>query len=793
MAHPTGALFRKASARLSGQHGQDSVDEDSVDQNSVDQTSVGREKVQRGNGSVQRQRNRISCVIAAFALCVSAVGLGGPASAAPALDTGGQWGPVEDWPLMAIHAALDKNGNVVTYGTNGDGLQTGRFYYDVWQPNGTATAGHTTLNNTTQTDLFCSLQLNRADNGDMLLFGGDNWTGSGTTNTGNPDINVLTADSTRISSLPGMKRSRWYATGTTLPDGSIYVQGGTGGERQPERWTPENGSALLPLNTAALNYFYPHNFVIPDGRIFGIDTAGRMYFISADLTSVTRAGQIPTGLTGGNSATAVMYQPGKIIHFGGKSRAVYLIDVTTGQAVVNRTADLSSIRHWVTGTLLPDGRVLATGGAAKDSQIRSGDPISTYGVNNSAEIWNPATGQWTVGDEAQVARLYHSTALLLPDGRVLTAGSGSPGPETRTDAEIYSPDYLVTANGGATSRPAITGMARTAVTPGHELNLTVNAPSGVSRVTLVKTGSVTHSFNMEQRFVELPFSKSGNAISAWLPESSAVVTPGYYLLSVIDGNGIPSVSEMVHVVVPKPQTAKTSIDGKVARIYQAYFNRQATNYEYVAARTRLINGQSLVQISNELASSSAFRSTYGSVSNSQFIDLAYNNVLGRTPEPAGKAYWLDQMANGVSRGMVMVAMSESPEFVGQTNSPSPNTPDPTPPVRNVAFEPQIRRLYIGYFDRAPDQEGRDYWTDLRAKGISLERISAEFATSAEFVSTYGNTSNERFIDLVYANVLNRQPDAAGRAYWVDQMENGMTRGVLMVGFTESEEFVRENP
>ncbi len=745
----------------------------------------------------RHSRSRALCAAVAFLLVLGTIGLATPASAAPELDQGGEWGPVEDWPLMAIHAALDKNGRVVTYGTNGDGLQTGRFYYDVWQPNASAAAGHTTLSNTTQTDIFCSFQLNRPDTGDMLLFGGDNWTGSSTTNTGNPDINLFSADTSKLSTLPGMKTSRWYATGTTLPDGSIYVQGGKGGESRPEHWTPETGSNLLPFSTTNLRYFYPHNFVIPDGRIFGIDVYGKMYFISADLTSITRAGQFPSGASVGHSTTAVMYQPGKILHFGGNQKAAYLIDVTSGQAVVSRTADVSSARNWVNGTLLPDGRVLATGGAVKDSQLRANDPLATYGVNYAAEIWDPATGQWTVGDEAQVARLYHSTAILLPDGRVLTAGSGSPGPVTSTDAELYSPDYLVSANGQATARPTITAMTRSAVTPGHELNLSVNAPSGVSRVTLVKSGSVTHSFDMEQRFVELAFTQTGSqsntAVSAWLPESSAVVTPGYYLLSVIDGNGIPSVSKMIHVVVPKPANAKSATDGRAARLYQAYYQRPATTYEYVEARTRLLNGQSLVQLSNELANSTDFQAAYGTVTNSQFIDLAYNNVLRRQAEPSGKAYWLNQIANGMSRGTVMVALAESPEFVARTQTPPPNTVSTAPAPRNRVYESEIRRLYIGYFDRLPDQAGLNYWTDLRAKGVSLERVSAQFAYSPEFVGAYGNTSNSRFVDLVYANILNRQPDASGRAYWINQLNNGMSRGRLVIGFTESPEFVQANP
>ncbi len=81
---------------------------------------------------------------------------------------------------------------------------------------------------------------------------------------------------------------------------------------------------------------------------------------------------------------------------------------------------MSSQRFWVTGTVLPDGKVLATGGSRVDNEL--------VDVNNIAEIWDPATGQWHPGTAGAVARLYHSNALLMQDGTVLVAGGGAPGP-----------------------------------------------------------------------------------------------------------------------------------------------------------------------------------------------------------------------------------------------------------------------------------------------------------------------------------------------------------------------------
>jgi len=138
-----------------------------------------------------------------------------------------------------------------------------------------------------------------------------------------------------------------------------------------------------------------------------------------------------------------MFRPGRILSIGGGTRSAVVIDVTGGQPIVTATQPLSSVRQWVSATVLADGRVLATGGSAVDNQLTD--------VNNSAEIWDPATGQWTVGPSGSRARLYHSTALLLPDASVLVAGGGAPGPLVNRHAEIYYPSYLFDASDN--SRP----------------------------------------------------------------------------------------------------------------------------------------------------------------------------------------------------------------------------------------------------------------------------------------------------------------------------------------------------
>ena len=767
----------------------------------------------------RRRRSASSSVAVIIALAMMTSGLAssavGIATAKPAAALGqppgpgdipaatGGWAGLENWPLIAIHSALDAEGRVLTYGTNGDGQQTGRFIYDVWTPGPSAAGGHATLPNTTQTDLFCSLQLNRPDTGEMLLFGGDNWTGAVTTNTGNPDITSYNPTNQQLTSLPGMHRSRWYATGTTRADGSIYVQGGDGGWQQPELWTPTGGSQLLDLDTSALSWWYPRNFVLPDGRIFGIDVEGRMYYIAADLGSITMAGRLGADRWGFGT-TAVMFEPGKILHFGGNSASAVIIDANGANPIVAPAQNLSAAREWGNATLLPDGRVLATGGASNYSLVAAGAPLADYGVVRTAEIWDPATGQWTVQPAETVARLYHSTALLLPDGRVLVAGGGAPGPVSNTNAEIFSPDYLYAQGGGGTNRPTIDGISTDQLGPGDTVGIDVTSNVDIGRVTMVKTGSVTHSFNMDQRIAELPFTVTGNTVNAVLPNSNNDITPGYYLLSVLTTEGVPSASVMVHVgTAPVPAAPGAASDAQIARLYLSYFQREPELTGLAYWRSVANSGVGLAAISDVFAASAEFTATYGALDDGQFVNQIYINVLRRPADPGGLAYWTGQLAAGVTRGQVMLAFSESAEFIEFTNAggglpqgpPAPQPPAPQPPVPQppatppTSYQDEVYRLYRAYLLREPDQAGLDYWTGQRATGISLIAVSDVFAASAEFTATYGALDNGQFVDQVYANVLGRAPDAGGRAHWIGVLDGGVSRGEVMIGFSESPEFI----
>ena len=151
----------------------------------------------------------------------------------------------------------------------------------------------------------------------------------------------------------------------------------------------------------------------------------------------------------------------------------------------------------------------------------------------------------------QITRQYHSTTLLLPDGRVLSSGGGICGTCDQVgylakNAEIFSPPYLFDADGTLAARPAIDA-APTATSYGAAMEIATANPASISKVALVRLGAVTHSVNMEQRYIPLSFTAGATSITATAPANANVAPPGPYMLFIIDANGVPSVARMVSV------------------------------------------------------------------------------------------------------------------------------------------------------------------------------------------------------------------------------------------------------
>ncbi|HEY5780352.1 MAG TPA: galactose oxidase-like domain-containing protein [Lysobacter sp.] len=486
-----------------------------------------------------------------------------PASGDPVRGT---FSPVIPWPLVGIHAVLTADGRVLSYGTKTSGLQTAYFVYDVWDPQlGLGLDAHNVLPNNTAVDIFCNAQI-LLPSGDIEMYGGDILLPQGfSANKPNDDSAIFRASDDSLVRTQKMNRKRWYASATMLPNGEVLVQGGAGGQDLAEVRANDGSYRLLTsADTSYLAAYYPRNFVAPDGWVFGNDYT-QMFKINPSGTGViARAGKFPANA--GASSSAVMFRPGKILQMGGgpdkntASKLAHIIDINPATPTVSPVQSMTYRRHWPNATVLADGLVWVEGGSTANN-----NPVN--GVAYTSEIFDPATNSWSLGATAQQMRLYHSAALLMPDATVLTLGGGAlggenPGPQLNLNAEIYYPPYLFNSDGTPASRPIIS-TAPMSVSPATKFRIGTSDPSDINRVTLLKTGSVTHSFNMDQRFLQLPFTVDGGELEVTLPANAYETPPGFYMVFIINDDGVPSEATMMRINVAgqtPPATATLTVN-----------------------------------------------------------------------------------------------------------------------------------------------------------------------------------------------------------------------------------------
>lgn len=220
----------------------------------------------------------------------------------------------------------------------------------------------------------------------------------------------------------------------------------------------------------------------------------------------------------------------------------------------SRPGNRAPVRHHCNATLLPDGTVLVVGGADVGVPRRNEvvpDPVdpgfaSASATVMEAELFDPVHGTWTTLARLQVPRSYHTTALLLPDGRVWIGGSTPIGAERETSIEAFSPPYLFRG-----PRPRNDLPYGAAVEHGSDVTIATPDAETVTRVTLLRCGSATHGFNSDQRHVELAITDRGSTHLEVRPPPLDVASFGWYMLFLINSLGVPSHGVMVHVRPPR--------------------------------------------------------------------------------------------------------------------------------------------------------------------------------------------------------------------------------------------------
>jgi hypothetical protein len=506
---------------------------------------------------------------------------------------GGKFSAVIPWPLVPLHMVLLPDGRVLSYGTDQNGAQGGDLIYDIWDPKiSTGTdpkTSHQTLPNRTSTDTFCNTGTligegrsgkNRLT-GMFLGLGGDD-TVNGVRNYSNQDVVVLNPATNQLVSAGTMRFKRWYATLATLPTGEKLL---LGGRRTPaeyfqtlgplsELFNPTRGwrtlsgvavdSSSIPTTQLRSEWYYPKVGIGKNGVPYIFSQAGVVYRLSvAGSGSATDSGatrmdessylyptaQLPNPKADPNSPD---YDPNasNFLYLSLRNgKKADMIDLATNPPSVVSVPDLAMTRIWGNLTVLADGKLFASGGSASDDVVGMWRADQVQAPAFQSEIYDlstGATGTWRSGASAQQIRVYHSAALLLPDGSVLTGGGGAPGPVNNRDVEIYYPPYLYDGAGNPKPRPKIVKAPKT-VRHGQTFEMTVAAGDVIKKTSLVQLGFVTHGYNPDQHYSYVRFTQTGTKVRATPTSDPSILPPGYYMLFVFNQNDTPSIATVVSI------------------------------------------------------------------------------------------------------------------------------------------------------------------------------------------------------------------------------------------------------
>jgi len=490
---------------------------------------------------------------------------------APDVAVEGQWGAVIPWPHVAVSAANLPDGRVLTWsGSERDTWPTTeQTYSGTWNPvsNEFIEVFHEGHN------MFCA-HLSMAEDGRVFVNGGRNQTNSPWTSLFNYQDNSWT----QIDNMPS--GGRWYPTTVALSDGDMFTAIGTAtNQRNPERWDVTSGWQVqngIDFNQMVLDDYtatgshgesrwWPLLHVAPNGKLFHSGPTPQMHWINT-----TGSGSFaPVGDEFNEwyhkHGTTVMYDEGKLLTAGGwinggniaSSSQAFTVDLNGPTPVITPAQSMAHARKFHNGVILPTGEVLVVGGNT------SGQKFSDNGSVLVPEVWHPGTGEWRELAPMNVPRNYHSVALLLADGRVLSAGSGynsnSVPESTHQDGQVFSPPYLFTADGSLATRPSISNGPGVVETGG---TFSVATSEPIEYFSLIKMSSTTHGVNTDVRYLRPHVTDLGvNNYQLSLHANPNVATPGYWMLFAVNAAGVPSEAEIIRITTVDTRLDNVALSG----------------------------------------------------------------------------------------------------------------------------------------------------------------------------------------------------------------------------------------
>ena len=506
-----------------------------------------------------------------------------PLDANPSRD--GAWSLLPfDSEVLAVHAALLPHGHVLFFAGSGSSatrfeapefgdVSQGIFTSVVWDPTASPpgnffhpatlfAADHRPF------DFFCGGDTFLAD-GRLLSAGG---TGAYDPFAGRKDAAIFDPVTRTWSFVASMNQGRWYPTLITLGDGRVLAATGFTEEFPQHNKTIEiYNPATDKWQVAQFNLGFPglplyaHLFLLADGRL--LFDGGRTDDLLQVAPSLIDLSQTPikttpvTGMAGDgmrNQSASVLLPPAQdqrvMIVAGGppfktnRTDAidnVDIVDLKDATPQFKPAAPLNFPRIHHNTVLLPDHTVLVTGGSLKQEDA----PLARL----QPEIYDPVMDIWTPMAPAIVPRLYHSTALLLPDGSVVAAGGNPEGgthvewnqdPQEEMRLEIFRPPYFFKG-----ARPVITN-APAICSHGDVIHITSPQAVNIKWASLIRNCVTTHSWDSSQRLIDLEISnRAGTSLTARVPANRNLTPPGWYMLFLVDNNGLPSVAHWVQMTL----------------------------------------------------------------------------------------------------------------------------------------------------------------------------------------------------------------------------------------------------
>ena len=447
-------------------------------------------------------------------------------------------------PINPVHVALLNNGKVLIVSGSGNVANETLFQAAVWDPQ--------SGNVVTQPlgwDMFC--------NGMVVLPDGRAFVNGGTLQYdpfhGETRSAVYDPATGLFTDVQQMAHGRWYPTVTTLGDGRVMTFSGlseTGGTNTAVEiytvgsgWSAEATAGWTPP-------LYPRMHLLPNGTVFysGSGTGSRIFNPSTKTWSGIVATTNYSGTrTYGTSVLLPLtpsngYKPRVIIMGGGNpaTSTTELIDLSAPTPQWAYGPPMSQPRIEMNATILPSGKILATGGSTND------EDLATASLN--ADLYDPATNTFSSAGANAFPRLYHSNSLLLPDATVLLIGGNPQRGTYESRLEIYSPAYLFDSSGNAAVRPTIADVTASPINYGAAFQVQTPDAADVRSVVLVRPGAPTHAFDMDQRLVGLAFTTGSGVLNVTAPPNGNTAPPGFYMLFILNSAGVPSLARFVQLM-----------------------------------------------------------------------------------------------------------------------------------------------------------------------------------------------------------------------------------------------------